>query len=223
MIDLKSKKYFLFDMDGTLVDLENLNYTCFRDAVKRFTGNELAFAEYMHFMAGVGSKKGFRDYFASIGYTTTPVDIVVTSYRGQKDEELRKNFEAVVKVKEGVVEFLQKLQEKKMKMAVGTSTAKKFTTVILERAGLAKFFETIVAVEDVQNTKPAPDIFFEALKRIGGNVREAVIFEDSGNGVKSAENSGIDFYVVRNQGKNDAVVAQHDNVISSYNELISQL
>lgn len=223
MIDLSKKKYFLFDMDGTLIDLEQLNYNCFKDAVKKSCSRDLSFEEYMQYMAGVGSKHGFENYFQSVNVQIPDVDEVVKGYRAQKEFYLQNHFDEVVTIKEGAKEFLAKAKSLGKKLAIGTSTFKGFAYLIIEKSGLKEYFDSIVTVDDVQKTKPAPDIFFEALKRLDGTVNEAVIFEDSGNGVKSAENSGIEFYVVRNPGKNDAVVASHENCITTYTELLPKL
>jgi len=219
MIDLTRKKYFLFDLDGTLVDLEQLNYSCFADAVKKHTGNSLTYAEYMTHMAGVGSVGGFTHYFVSIGRTDIEVNAIVKEYREQKKYSLEHNFDQVVTVKKGAHDFLKKLRQLGKNVALGTSTHKTFAYIILEKSGLKPLFDEIVTVNDVARTKPFTDIYDEALRRIGGNKSDAVIFEDSKNGVQCAKNTGIDFIVVHNKGKNDSVVAENENVITDYTEL----
>jgi HAD superfamily hydrolase (TIGR01509 family) len=219
MVELTNKKYFLFDLDGTLVDLERLNYTCFAEATKKITGKELTFEEYMKHMAGVGSVGGFERYFSSVGIVGVDVNKVVVGYRERKKHHLENHFEESVKVKSGAIEFLKRLRELGKKIALGTSTHKLFATIIIEKSGLKPFFDEVVTVNDVARSKPYTDIFDEALRRIGGNIRDAIIFEDSPNGVQCAKNTGIDYVVVHNLGKNDKVVAEAKNSIEDYREL----
>lgn len=165
----------------------------------------------------------FSSYFESIGVHVEDLDSVIAGYRERKEFNLIHHFNEVVQLKEGVIEFLIKAKELGKKLAVGTSTRRVFAALILKQSGLENYFDSIVAVEDVAHTKPSPEIFLEALRQIGGTKLDAVIFEDSNNGVQSAVNTGIDFYVLRNKGKNDEVTARYPNVITSYRELLSLL
>lgn len=222
MIDLSKKKYFIFDMDGTMVDLEQLNYECFRFACKQKLDRQLSFEEYMQYIAGAGSTQGFANYLQSIGKTYEIKELVAV-YRGQKAVALDSQFDQVVEVKRGIMEFLAQLVSKGRKLAVGTSTARHFAEKILRGAGLFEYFHVVVAVEDAPRTKPAPDIFNKALELLGGTVPEAVVFEDSQNGVDAATNGGYDCIVVRNAGKNDKVTAKAVQVIDDFTVLLPQL
>ncbi len=218
---LEKKQYFLFDMDGTIVDLEELNFSSFRETIAKLLNQELLYSEYLTYMAGSGSKAGFSRYFQSKSIVGKDVSEFVKHYREAKNASLQNNFESVVSVKPGVIDFLVALQNAKKKIAVGTSTGRFFADPILERSGLKKFFEVIVTVNDVQNTKPAPDIFFAALEQLGGKEkREAVIFEDSPNGILAARNSEIDYVVIHTKGQNDSAVIGEPHVISDYRELL---
>ena len=74
MINLVGKKYFLFDLDGTLVDLEQLNFSCFRVATQEIAHIELTFEDYSKHMAGVGSVRGFESYFATKGIGNVSIE-----------------------------------------------------------------------------------------------------------------------------------------------------
>lgn len=218
--DIRKKQFFLFDMDGTLVDLEEMNYRCFRDTAKELLLQELTFEQYMHFFAGVGSVKGFSGYIEQLNPRSYTATELVAHYRAQKSNYLATRFDEVVTLIDGAMDFLQRLRALNKKLAVGTSTVRVFAHQILEKSGLAQYFDAIISVDDVVHSKPAPDIFNKALDAIQGTKEKAVIFEDSGNGVKSAENSEMDFIVIHNKGKNDAVVAGRKNVISTYTALL---
>lgn len=218
---LQEKEFFLFDMDGTLVDLEKLNFNSFRETIRQSLDLELLKEEYLKYFSGSGSTAGFRRYLGTKGVANDDVSGFVKHYRDLKDTMLDERFDEVVTVKPGVIEFLELLQTMKKKIAVATSTGRFFASPILQRSGLEKYFEVIVTVNDVVNTKPAPDIFFEAFRRLGGTDKnKAIIFEDSPNGVASAKNTGMDYVVIYTPGENDSVVTGEQKVITSYLELL---
>jgi HAD superfamily hydrolase (TIGR01509 family) len=166
--------------------------------------------------AGSGSRKGFERYFAAQKITDVDGYTAVKVYREKKEKALQERFFEVVTVKPGLELFLEKLKELGKKLAIATSTSRHFAELILDKSGLRQYFDTLVAIEDVQKTKPAPDIFLEALKRLGGVKSETVIFEDSVNGVESAKNSGIEYIVVHTKNNNDVLAKQENEVIFDY-------
>lgn len=218
---INSKKYFIFDLDGTLVNLEELNYTSFRDTVKKFFEKELTYEMYLQYFAGAGSKKGFERYLVGkrIEYSKD-ITIVQRDYRAYKRGQLNTNFHNVVKIIPGADTYLKFLKENGKKIALGTSNASEFAFLITKSLDLDKYFDAKVTVEDVKNTKPAPDIFLQALDLIGGNIDEGIVFEDSPTGVKAAQNSGMDYVVIHTKGANDSVIEGKKYVIDDYTALI---
>lgn len=214
-----SKRVVILDLDGTMVNLEELNYTSFRDATLDTINRKLSYDEYVRFFAGSGSRSGFEKYLNHIG-VITDIDTIQKAYRSIKRDALLNRFDSVVTKIDGIDEFLKYCKGRGVKLAVGTSNAKEFAENILIKTGLYPYFDAFVYVEDVENTKPAPDIFLEGLKRVGGTITEAVVFEDSPTGVKAAVNSGMDYVLVFTDGHNNSLVSESKYVISSYFELL---
>lgn len=225
MLDLRQKQYLLFDLDGTMLDLEDLNYSCFRDACKQTDNLDLSYDEYMQYIAGAGSRVGLTRYYDAKNMTKTSEEIeaIKKIYRDRKQQYLDDQFESVVKKISGIDGFLRRAKELGKKIAVGTSTGRRFAIQLLERSKLLPYFDAVITVDDVSQTKPAPDIFLKALQSIGGTKNEAVIFEDSANGVAAATNTGIDFIVVHNPGKNDNIVSTAAYSLRSYTDLVDLL
>jgi HAD superfamily hydrolase (TIGR01509 family) len=216
---IKTKKYFLFDLDGTMVNLENMNYVSFRDAISELANKNLTYDEYMKYFAGAGSLAGFEKYSLE-KHIALRAETLVKAYRSKKEEALKTRFKEVVKIKSGIAEFLEVSRKDDIMLAVATSTVKKFAMYILKEAGLVQYFDAIVTVNDVVHTKPNPEIFFIAMELVGGNINDSVIFEDSPSGVQCAKNSGMDYVIVVTPGHNEHVVGENDYIISDYTELI---
>lgn len=216
---INSKKYFIFDLDGTLVNLEELNYQSFRKSVLKNLNIQLSYEEYLKYFAGAGSKKGFERYLKSIDSQYSVIELQ-KYYRELKREELKNNFNNVVKLIKGADKYLEMLKKDCKKIALGTSNAAEFSLEIIKRLDIDKFFDAKVTIEDVKNTKPAPDIFLKGLELIAGNIEDGVVFEDSPTGVQAAINSGMEYVVVHTKGGNDDVVKDRKFVIQDYFELI---
>ena len=79
----------------------------------------------------------------------------------------------------------------KVRLAVVSGTWRENIQAVLEAAGLADAFETIVGKEDVTARKPAPEAYQLALKRLRLSARSAVALEDSPTGMASARAAGL--------------------------------
>ena len=61
---------------------------------------------------------------------------------------------------------------------------------MMEKASLIQYLDFFISAQDVENPKPAPDIYLEAINRLGLEPKECLIIEDNENGIKAAEASG---------------------------------
>ncbi len=76
-------------------------------------------------------------------------------------------------------------------MAVATSTKRERAVKRLAKANLKDCFDAIVCGDDVVNSKPNPEIFLKAAKKINVNPKNCIVIEDSPMGVEAAYNGGI--------------------------------
>lgn len=93
-------------------------------------------------------------------------------------------------IKPQIPEALQYLQEQGALCAVASSTNSDAVKHYLGRAGILQYFQEIVGGEMVEKSKPEPDIFLLACKRLGQKPEECVVLEDSENGVRAAKKAG---------------------------------
>ena len=96
-----------------------------------------------------------------------------------------------VPVKEGIPELLAFLREQGIPCCVATSTKRPEAEAFLRLSGLLEYFSYIVTSGDVSRSKPDPDIFLLACEKNGTSPGEAIVFEDSQNGVLAAFRAGI--------------------------------
>ena len=102
---------------------------------------------------------------------------------------------AGVPVRPGALELLDALHAAGRRVGLASNSARAFVERVLDVAGLAASrFEALVTVDDVQNPKPAPDLYLEACSRLGAAPERSVALEDSPPGVASARAAGL--YVI---------------------------
>jgi putative hydrolase of the HAD superfamily len=98
----------------------------------------------------------------------------------------------------GVEAYLREGQARGLKLAVASSSPHAWVDGHLKRLGLFRYFDVIICKEDVVNIKPHPDLFLAALSALQLETDQAVIFEDSANGVVAARAAGIRVVVIPN-------------------------
>jgi beta-phosphoglucomutase-like phosphatase (HAD superfamily) len=62
---------------------------------------------------------------------------------------------------------------------------------VLGRAGIAELIEAVVSSEEVARGKPAPDVYLEAVRRLGADPAHTAAIEDSSNGIRAAHAAGL--------------------------------
>jgi HAD superfamily hydrolase (TIGR01509 family) len=91
----------------------------------------------------------------------------------------------------GVKEMLQAARQGGLKIGLASSSPCAWVTGHLSRLGLREYFDCIRASDDVRLTKPDPELFLAALECLGLQPEEAIVFEDSPNGIRAARRAGI--------------------------------
>ena len=95
-------------------------------------------------------------------------------------------------IKTGVVEVLETLKRSGVKTAIASSTYKERATRLKAAAKLNHEFDYELYGDEVEHSKPAPDLFIQLIYQSGYMPQECLIYEDSYNGIKAANAAGVD-------------------------------
>ena len=175
----KGIKAVLFDMDGVLVDSLDAWFHTYNDALKSFGFKELGKKE---FAKGFGSpiEQDINDHF--IGKT---VKEVANRYNANfiKRKKLVKIFPESKKI-------LSELKKRKIKLALLTNSTTFIALSILKHHKIRKYFDVILAMEDVKKRKPAPDMVLKACKKLGVKPKNAIIVGDTMNDMIAGKRAG---------------------------------
>ena len=117
----------------------------------------------------------------------------------------------------GFEEYISQLRGKGVKTAVVTSSNQpKMEAVYQSHPEFRSMFDAMLTSEDFERSKPDPDCYLKAAQRLGVEVEDCVVFEDSFNGLKSGRAAGM--YVVGLSTTNpaEAIRPYCDEVIANY-------
>jgi HAD superfamily hydrolase (TIGR01509 family) len=98
--------------------------------------------------------------------------------------------EAPVPLKDGALQFVQYLAELEIPRCLATSTHRDLCLQKLESSGLAPLIPNRVCGDDVDQSKPAPDIYLKAASILGHEPAQLLVLEDSENGIRAALSAG---------------------------------
>ena len=183
-ININNIKAIIFDMDGVIFDTELVYLEIWSKVFEKY-GYKLQKEVYAEVL-GTGRENVKKVLLNKYG-NELPIDKM---YR-EKDKDLEKAVDKGIPLKEGAYKILSYLKNNNYKIALATSASKERALKQLRYADIEKFFDIIVSRDDVKETKPNPDIFLKAAKKLNVNPNECIVIEDSGAGIKAAFNAGM--------------------------------
>lgn len=179
----------VFDMDGTLLDTERLAVECWAKAFQQFSIDmPLAVIESTVAHSAPEKQQIFLDHMSPPVRAAVHPEEIIEAWKVILVARLRSGG---VQVKPGAREMLLALRDRGIPAAVATSSTSLFATPFLQATGLLPLLKVVVCGEDVEELKPAPDLFLEAARRLGVRPEDAWAVEDSSQGIESAAAAGM--------------------------------
>lgn len=170
-------KAVIFDMDGLMIDTEPVgNMICVKSN-KKF-GYEIT--EEMLFDLIGRNVQSAKLYFKDVFGEDYPYDEIRKESTRLRNEYYQTHD---IEVKPGLYQLLDYFKNNDIKMAVASSTMSERVLKNLKDIHVEHYFDCIIGGEQIENGKPAPDIFLKALELLDVKNNEAVVLEDSKNGI----------------------------------------
>jgi HAD superfamily hydrolase (TIGR01509 family) len=203
----------VFDLDGVLIDSEQLWDRARRDVVAERGGAWRD--EATRAMMGMSSPEWSRYMHDELD-----VDIEPAAISNAVVERLERLYRDRLPLLPGAVEAVAAAAER-WPLGLASSANRQIIELVLALADLERYFEATVSSEEVPRGKPAPDVYLESAQRLGVPAVECAAVEDSTNGLRSAAAAGMKVIAIPNASFPPSADALQlaDAVIASLAEL----
>ena len=204
----------IFDMDGTILEDEDEYGKAFNKVLKNLNVDSKTDAPQEK---GIGVKENW--------------DLLIKKYSINTDktpESLAKETQnaylasiSEVTVRAGFDDFLEKLKDSGVRVALATSNIWEQTEKILDTVNLRDAFDVITTADEVLYNKPDPDIFTVTADKLGIERYECLVIEDSPSGVEAARRAGMKVVAIFSGGDLQAL-SKADLVVEGFSEITAQ-
>jgi beta-phosphoglucomutase family hydrolase len=179
----------IFDLDGTLADTMSLHFMAYKNLLEQYG---IAFTPVLfRTLAGIPAVGTIERLNEMFGTTMNPEETAQ-----KKEQEYEKRMDRIQPIKP-VVDVVKKYHGK-LPMAVGTGGSKRLAWKSLKITGLDKYFEILVASEDVTHPKPHPETFLKCAEYMGVEPSFCHVFEDGDPGMQAARSAGMTATLITN-------------------------
>ena len=212
----KTIKAAIFDLDGTLVDsmwvweqididyLSSKNLTVpstLKDEISHLSFTDVAL------------------YFKKTFNLSDSIEDILNTWNRMAFDHYSKN----VKLKPGVLEYLQHLKENNIKIGLASSSNLTLIEAVLKANGIYNYFDAITTTDEAKKDKSNPDVYLLAAKKLNTQPTDCAVFEDivvAVKGAKSANMKVIAVYDDTSKENKDVLSKLADKYIYDYKELI---
>lgn len=178
-------KAIIFDMDGLMIDSERVTFECYQERLKDM--NLTMDEEFYKTLLGKPIKGIYQRFYDVYG-NDFPIENVIQDVH----QLMAERFETEgVPVKKGLVELLHYLKDNNYKTIVATSSDRDRVDKILAQAKITEFFDDSICGDEVTKGKPNPEVFLKSCQKLGVNVDEAIVLEDSEAGIQASYDANI--------------------------------
>jgi len=183
--NMKDLKLVIFDMDGLMFDTEEVSYRCFKEATQLY--GQLLTRDVFKEILGVNIARAKIVYEKHFG-EDFPFGQMV-----EKKLEFAANYirDNGVPIKPGLYELIDFLEKNGIKKIVATSSHRDVAANLIERAGLTDKIDNMICGDEVEKSKPDPEIFLKAAEKMQVKTEHALVLEDSLQGILAAHRARI--------------------------------
>lgn len=175
----------IFDMDGIIFDTERISFDAWKKVCAE-VGYEMEEEFYCNLIGR--NFKGFSKIMMEKFGDEFPLESLY-------EKKIELQLEAIDKdglpLKKGIHELLDYLKDNGYKVAVATSTTRNRAEEMLRIGGVLSKADYVICGDEVVNSKPDPEIFLKAAKKLGVEPKECIVLEDSGAGIEAAYSAGM--------------------------------
>lgn len=214
---MKKIKAVIFDMDGLMIDSEPLHVQAFNSVLEKYD-KHLTEEENKRRYIGLSDEDQSQDIILRFGLPISTEELVL-----RKQAVFMKILKNQLIPQQGLMKLLKKLDQTGYKTAIASSSPKDVIRAVIEGLKIADFIDDYVSAEEVENGKPAPDIYLSAAKRLKVQPSECLVLEDAPRGVQAAKAAGMICFAIPSGFTQNEDFSQSDKVLNNLSEVFSLL
>ena len=184
---IEQLKGAIFDMDGTLIDSLMVWDVLWEKFGKKFNNGTLNVSKEDDKAVRTMTLKGAMDYIHERYLIGESGDELLNEANAMMIEF----YSEEVMLKKGVLEFLEYLKNRGVKMCIASATAPELIEIAAKHCEIRDYFEFIISCTEVGKGKDQPDIYIKAAEKLGTSISESCVFEDSHIAVNTAYKLGM--------------------------------
>ena len=213
----KKLQCVIFDMDGVIIDSEEIHKKAYYETFKNL-GVEVS-EELYKTMTGSSTINAFQKLVNHFNLDDIPEELVL-----QKRKCYVNYFEndPTLSLVNGVKELIQFLYKQNLTLVLASSSAMVNINRVFSRFDLNEYFTAKISGADLIASKPHPEIFEKAAILGGVSKEQCIVIEDSDNGIEAANKAGIYAIGYRNLLITDQTLNKADLIINDFKELIER-
>lgn len=189
-IDFDNIDAAIFDIDGTLIDSMWMWHAIDVEYLGRF---HIEVPENLQKDIAGMSFVETADYFKR----TFPIEDSKDKMMDDWNLMALYKYENEVTAKVGVIDFINQLKNKGIKIGIGTSNSYTLAKAGLISTGIFELVDSLHTANEVKTGKPAPDIYLLVAKDLDVKPSRCIVFEDISNGILAAKNAGMKSVAVK--------------------------
>ena len=210
----KEIKCVIFDMDGVIIDSEEIHKKAYFETFNSLNINVTE--ELYKSFTGSSTINAFQRLVAHFKLDNNPEDLVLDKRKRYVNFfENDPNLHLVA----GVEEIIKYFYNKGITLILASSSAMINIDRVFNRFNLNTYFTAKISGADLKESKPHPEIFNKAAVLSKTNKENCVIIEDSDNGIKAANDANIFVFGFANKLSEGQTLEHADAVIHEFNEL----
>lgn len=184
---MKKCRYAIFDMDGTLIDSMPAWEKLGEDYLRQ---NEIKVPENLNEIINAMSLTESANYFRKELGIKDSVKKIISDINKLIEDKYRYE----IPLKPYVKEYLTRLKRDGVTMCIATATPLELAKAALKRLNVLQYFFCIVCCDEVGVGKTKPDVYYLAIKKMGANIEDTMIYEDADYAMETAKKAG--FYTI---------------------------
>jgi beta-phosphoglucomutase family hydrolase len=204
-------KGVIFDMDGVVVDNHRFHFKAWMQFSQKYK-----FPLDAQIYRDKFNGKTNADLFTMIFGDVSAAQI--KSYANEKEGLYKDLYASEMMTHKGLIDFLEYLGRKKIKIALGTSAPPENVDFTLDGLTIRKYFPVIVDGSMVSIGKPDPQVYKLCCARLGLDPKDCVVFEDALLGLEAGERAGCKIVAVATSHEVYELKSKTENIIFDFTE-----